>query len=78
MGRHSYLGNRTGRANRDPAEGYVGRYHIRYLDDKGKELSDFELAIQKDDDYYELSWIDSRLTTPKGSCETHQVPPLLP
>ena len=40
-----------------PVEGFEGRYHIRYFDDKGNIQADRELDIQKDGDYYQLSWI---------------------
>jgi hypothetical protein len=54
---HSYSGNGTGKATGGPPEGFVGRYQIRYFDDKGNVDGDCELDIQKDGDYYELSWI---------------------
>ena len=59
---HPYFGKGvfgTGIATGGPEEGYVGRYHIRYFDDKGNEIAGFELDIQKDGDYYEIAWIDN-------------------
>jgi hypothetical protein len=63
---HSYLGNGTGKATGGPAEGFVGRYHIRYFDDKGNVDADLELDIQKDGDYYKLSWINNGEITGRG------------
>lgn len=63
---HSYLGNGTGKATGGPAEGFVGRYHICYFDDKNNEIADCELDIQKDGDYYELVWMNKGEITGRG------------
>ena len=41
-----------------PAEGYVGRYDIRYFDHEGNDIAGLELHIKKEGEYYELEWID--------------------
>lgn len=59
---HPYFGEGvfgTGLATGGPAEGYVGRYHIRYFDTDGNEIAGFELDIKKECEYYELEWIDN-------------------
>ncbi len=66
---HPYFGKGilgTGKATGGPNEGYVGRYHIRYFDDKGNEIAGFELDIQKNGDYYELAWIDNGEVLDRG------------
>ncbi|MCP4535909.1 MAG: hypothetical protein GY832_02085 [Chloroflexi bacterium] len=63
---HSYLGNGTGKATGGPAEGFAGRYRIRYYDDKGDVQADRELDIQKDGDRYKLTWIDNGRVTGRG------------
>ncbi len=57
---HPYFGQGvlgSGTATGGPAEGYVGNYSIRYLDHKGGEVAVFDLEIEKEGDYYEISWI---------------------
>ena len=58
---HSYFGKGilgTGHATGGPDEGYAGRYDIRYVDGNGNEFPVLKLDIQKDGDYYEITWID--------------------
>ncbi|MCP4370993.1 MAG: hypothetical protein GY797_23195 [Deltaproteobacteria bacterium] len=63
---HSDYGNGTGIATGGPAEGFEGRYHIRYFDEKGNIQADRELDIQKDGDYYQLSWINNGEISGRG------------
>ena len=63
---HSDSGNGTGIATGGPAEGFAGRYHMRYFDDKGKVDADRELNIKKNGDYFELTWINNGEITGKG------------
>ncbi len=54
---HSSSGAGTGEATGGPAEGFAGRYHIRYFDDTGHEVADRELDIQKEGTHYTLTWM---------------------
>ena len=63
---HSILGNGTGIATGGPAEGFAGRYQIRYFDENGNETAVRELDIQKKEAYYELDWINNGKITSKG------------
>ena len=53
---HSDYGNGTGIATGGPADGFEGRYTIRYFDDKGNMQAERGLEIQKEGNYYQLSW----------------------
>ncbi len=63
---HSDYGNGTGIATGGPAEGFEGRYHIRYLDDKGNAQAERKLDIQKKGDFYHLSWINNGNISARG------------
>lgn len=63
---HLTLGTGTGKATGGPVEGFVGRYHICYYDDKGDEVAALELDIQKKGEYYELSWENRGEITAQG------------
>lgn len=63
---HLAAGTGTGKATGGPAEGFAGRYHIHYFDDKGNEVAIRELEIHKTGDYYELSWIHDGIIRGKG------------
>ena len=66
---HPYFGTGvlgTGKATGGPAEGYAGRYAIRYFDDKGKELARLQLDIQRTGDCYELTWSDNGEVLDRG------------
>src|SRR5512138_2867998 len=63
---HLLAGVGTGKAIGGPAEGFAGRYHIHYFDDKGNEVAARELEIDKMGDYYELSWIYQGAIRGKG------------
>ncbi len=63
---HSDSGNGTGKATGGPAEGFVGRYRMSYFDDKGNVDADCEIDIQKNGDYFELTWINNGEITGKG------------
>jgi hypothetical protein len=63
---HSDDGNGTGIATGGTTEGFEGRYHIRYFDNKGNIQADRELDIKKDGVYYQLSWINNGEITARG------------
>jgi hypothetical protein len=63
---HLLAGVGTGKATGGPAEGFAGRYHIHYFDDKGNEVAVRELEIDKTGDYYEPSWIYHGTLRAKG------------
>lgn len=63
---HSIFGNGTGKAVGGPSNGFMGRYHIHYFDDKGAEIADLELDIQKDGDFFKLAWISNGKITSRG------------
>lgn len=56
---HSNSESGTGKAIGGSSDGFAGRYHIQYSNDKSNEISAFELVIEKVCDYYELSWIEN-------------------
>jgi hypothetical protein len=45
-----------GLATGGPKEGFVGHYHVRYFYDDGKFSDEYELAIAKTGDCYEVTW----------------------
>jgi hypothetical protein len=49
-----------------PAEGFAGCYQIRYFDEKGHVQAERELVIQKDNEYYLLSWIHNGRLSGEG------------
>ena len=63
---HSDYGHGTGIASGGPVEGFEGRYHIRYFDDKGNVQADRELDIRKDGDQYQILWINNGGITARG------------
>ena len=48
----------TGKATGGPKEGFVGRYQIQYFDAAGNKIAERELDIQKEGEYYDLTWMD--------------------
>ncbi len=63
---HSSLGIGTGIATGGTAEGFAGHYRIRYFDDKGNEIADRELDIQKEADHFKLTWINNGVISARG------------
>ena len=45
-----------GLATGGPKEGFVGHYHVRYFYDDGKFSDEYDLAIAKTGDCYEVTW----------------------
>jgi hypothetical protein len=51
---NSYRG--PGLATGGPKEGFAGHYHVRYFYDDGKFSDEYELAMEKTGDCYEVTW----------------------
>ena len=45
-----------GLATGGPKEGFAGHYHVRYFYDDGKFSDEYDLAIEKTGDCYEVTW----------------------
>jgi len=56
----------TGIATGGSAEGFEGKYLIRYSDDKGNIQADRELKIHKDGSCYKLQWLNNGKVTGEG------------
>lgn len=52
-GKYSGPGIATG----GPKEGFAGRYHVRYFYDSGEFSDEYDLAIEKTRNIYNVSWI---------------------
>lgn len=46
-----------GIATGGPAEGYVGKYHVRYFYDNGEFSDEYDLIIEKTEDVYRAYWL---------------------
>lgn len=46
-----------GEATGGPAEGFAGRYHVRYFFENGEFSDEYDLVIEKTGDFYDVSWI---------------------
>jgi hypothetical protein len=46
-----------GIATGGPAEGYAGKYHVRYFYDSGEFSDEYELIIEKTADVYKVLWL---------------------
>jgi len=46
-----------GIATGGPAEGYAGRYHVRYFYDSGEFSDEYDLVIEKTEDVYRAFWL---------------------
>ena len=57
--RWSYQNLYTGKglATGGPKEGFAGRYHVRYYDERGKFSDEHDLVIEKAGAFYNASWI---------------------
>lgn len=40
-----------------PADGYAGKYHVRYFYDSGEFSDEYDLIIEKTDDVYKAYWL---------------------
>ena len=45
-----------GLATGGPKDGFAGHYHVRYFYDDGKFSDEYDLAIEKTGDCYEVTW----------------------
>ena len=46
-----------GIATGGPADGYAGKYHVRYFFDSGEFSDEYDLIIEKTDDVYKAFWL---------------------
>ena len=46
-----------GIATGGPAEGYAGKYHVRYFYDSGEFSDEYDLIIEKTEDSYRAYWL---------------------
>ena len=46
-----------GIATGGPAEGYAGKYHVRYFYDSGEFSDEYDLVIEKSEDVYRAFWL---------------------
>jgi hypothetical protein len=56
----------TGVATGGPAEGFAGRYHVRYFDENGKFSDEYDLVIASDRDFYNGSWLTDGKVSASG------------
>jgi hypothetical protein len=63
---HSELGTGTGLATGGPADGFAGRYRIRYYDERGDLQAERDLDISRDGDRYRVSWLNQGRVTAYG------------
>jgi hypothetical protein len=50
---YSGLGEATG----GPLEGFARRYHVRYFFENGEFSDEYDLIIEKTEDFYDVAWI---------------------
>jgi hypothetical protein len=62
---HAYSG--TGVATGGPQEGYAGRYHVRYFDEKGKFSDEYDLVIEKAGAFYNAVWLTEGKVSASGT-----------
>ena len=56
-----------GRATGGPKEsGYVGNYHVRYFYENGDFSDEYDLVIEKNGDFYDVSWLIKGKVAAKG------------
>ena len=56
----------TGVATGGPAEGFAGRYHVRYFDENGKFSDEYDLVIESTGDFYSGSWLTNGKLSASG------------
>jgi len=56
----------TGVATGGPAEGFAGRYHVRYFDENGKFSDEYDLVIERNGDFYSGSWLTKGKVSARG------------
>ena len=64
--RHSDYGHGTGLATGGPGEGFAGHYRIRYFDDAGNVQAERDLEVEKNGDFYNVSWLHEGRVTAYG------------
>jgi hypothetical protein len=55
-----------GIATGGPAEGYAGKYHVRYFYDSGEFSDEYDLIIEKTEDVYRAFWLVDGVTRAIG------------
>jgi hypothetical protein len=56
----------TGVATGGPAEGFAGRYHVRYFDENGTFSDEYDLVIESNGDFYNGSWLTNGKVSASG------------
>ena len=56
----------TGIATGGPAEGFAGRYHVRYFDENGTFSDEYDLVIERNGDFYSGSWLTNGKVSARG------------
>ena len=55
-----------GIATGGPKEGFAGHFHVRYFYENGDFSDEYDLVIEKADDFYNVSWITNGKVSAKG------------
>jgi hypothetical protein len=55
-----------GIATGGPADGYAGKYHVRYFYDSGEFSDEYDLVIEKNGDMYTAFWLVDGITRAYG------------
>ena len=55
-----------GLATGGPGEGFAGHYHVRYFYENGEFSDEYDLVIEKDGDFYNVSWISNGKVVARG------------
>ena len=64
---YANISNGTGIATGGPKTGsFIGTYHIRYFNETGEFLGEYDLVIEKTGDFYDVSWLTDGKVTAKG------------
>ncbi len=56
----------TGLATGGPAEGFAGRYHVRYFDEHGTFSDEYDLVLERNDDFYSGTWLTNGKVSARG------------
>ena len=56
----------SGIATGGPAEGFAGRYHVRYFDEHGAFSDEYDLVIERNGDFYSGSWLTDGKVSARG------------
>ena len=63
---HKQRGSGTGKATGGPPEGFPGTYKIVYFDQNGRQLSEWDLYIEQQGDYFDLAWLSNGVVKVRG------------